>query len=511
VPATLALCGIAAYLTVPERVTSAYEFVLTVTGLHKPVPVLTRMSGSGLVSSDQVLADVGKTPAVVNQHAFASFPESEPAHAIPATSGSPEKEQPAGTVATDKPKDPEPRGRSKDLPRVVGTDPKPKRSPALVETQVIPQKEPSGVSESNPQSAAPAAPGAKEAGEKGSPARPAVTLPPKGPVQRPGPRKDPEADGRAEEGAQGTRGTSASQKDSAGKGERFQLPGSLAVKIKNYRGTPVKWAMMVILDDSGSMGRKSSVWGESRGQASKEFVSKIAAALPPNSRLAVRDFHCSEEDAKKGKPCLSRMLFDWTSAPFKQLKEKLDAAGGGGITNPCAAATFAVKKDLPRSGEVAPRVLIVTNGAGKCAYKDVVHAISHRDGGGKVTVDVVALGIGQKHRKQYSQLPKETEGLFFAVENPSDLATVATKYEKILNSPAMEKLEIRGDKAVFTVRPEEEITLAPGSYTVILPVVNQLNPANRTLPNKISVNSGQSTTVQVIIKKGKPAVSTETK
>ncbi len=77
--------------------------------------------------------------------------------------------------------------------------------------------------------------------------------------------------------------------------------------------------------------------------------------------------------------------------------------------------------------------------------------------------------------------------------------------QKMLKTPAMEKIEVRGENAVFTMFPEEEITLTPGAYTVVLPVVAGLNPAKRAIEN-VKVNSGEASVMDVRIRKGRPTI-----
>jgi hypothetical protein len=67
-------------------------------------------------------------------------------------------------------------------------------------------------------------------------------------------------------------------------------------------------------------------------------------------------------------------------------------------------------------------------------------------------------------------------------------------------------MEVRGEKTSFKVGVGEEITLAPGTYAIVLPLVPGLNPSNRTIKD-VKIDSGQTRTLMVRIRKGRPIVS----
>lgn len=296
--------------------------------------------------------------------------------------------------------------------------------------------------------------------------------------------------------------------EEASKREQFQLPGSLLVKIHNYSGVMTQWGLMVILDDSAVMARKARPWTPSRSQAAESFVAKLVGHLTPGSKLAVRDFLCKQPDAAKKHregPCLTHMLYEWTESPFAGLKEKLARVTLGGHTNPCAAAAYSLKKDFAGAGSLKPRILIVTGGTAKCPVNEVVKAAEQRDSKDKTAVDVLAIGMGKKTEAGYSNLVKKCSGLLLKVDNPSDVEAALSRYGKVLKTRTMEKIEVRNEKGVFNINPEEEITLPPGSYTVVLPVVAGLSPSKRIVPN-VRVTSEQANILDVRIRKGKPVI-----
>jgi hypothetical protein len=122
-------------------------------------------------------------------------------------------------------------------------------------------------------------------------------------------------------------------------------------------------------------------------------------------------------------------------------------------------------------------------------------------------IDVLALGLNKKRQKGYSVLTSRTGGVFIEAERPADLDQPFSRYSKILQAKHFEKVEIRGDKASLSVAPFQEITVAPGTYTVSLPVVEGIDPSKRTIPN-VKISSGEAHILDVSIKKGKPVIKT---
>lgn len=96
--------------------------------------------------------------------------------------------------------------------------------------------------------------------------------------------------------------------EGASKREQFQLPGSLLVKIHHYSGAMTQWGLMVILDDSVVMARKTKPWTPSRSQAAESFVAKLTGYLTPGSRIAVRDFLCKQSNGGKKQKEKPRVL-----------------------------------------------------------------------------------------------------------------------------------------------------------------------------------------------------------
>ncbi len=288
--------------------------------------------------------------------------------------------------------------------------------------------------------------------------------------------------------------------------EQFQVPGSLMVKIENYSGSITRWRLMIILDDSDLMAKESKPWGPNRFSSAVGFISKLSSQLTTGSKLAVRDFACVKPpDKAKGAPCLSRMLVDWSDAPYAALKDKLQEAKPGGNVNPCAAAAYSMKKDFLTSDSLSPRLLLITAGGSKCDAKDVLKAAGAIGPAARTHVDVLAVGMNSRKKSAYTNLAKKTGGIFMQIDNPSDIENALKKYAKSLHVTTVDRIEVRGEKVVSSMNSGEDITLAPGVYTVVLPSIKGLAEFKRSVPN-VRIKSAEATLMTVKLSKGKATV-----
>lgn len=481
---------------------------------EQPIAALSQPRSSELFSTGKVLGSVGKSLAQ---------PADGPALTLEglSTSESGSEAVPRPTVPTSDALE-EDKVSGESFPGHSHAGDEPCTTPQMIETPVIVPRSPSsespaGVIESGGTDSSLSAPLIKDQvdteGEspQGLKRRPAVELP--------GERKKAasikgEASHRSDvpgEGEKSSKNTSEKQgpgEPGEAKSQRFELPGSLMVAIKDYEGSVVKWGLMVILDDSVVMGKKSKTWSPTRSAVAASLVTKLPEILTPGSRLAVRDFMCSEKRDRGN--CLSHLLFDWADAPYKDLTEKLKKLGPSGRTDPCAAAAYAMKKDMSGLGKLARRLLIVTSGSTKCNPREVFQALSQHKPKENITIDVVGLGIPRKTLRGYATLVQRANGIFLKADNPGEVERILSRYKKLLNRRAMEKVEVRGERAVLTVNPGEEITLAPGTYSVVLPLVASLKAAKRTISD-VKIRSGETTAIEVKIRKGRPIVKTAKK
>ncbi|MGP8284313.1 MAG: hypothetical protein ACLQT6_16575 [Desulfomonilaceae bacterium] len=287
--------------------------------------------------------------------------------------------------------------------------------------------------------------------------------------------------------------------------QEFQLPGSIRVKIHNYSGVYNKWALMVIMDNSAVMNRESKRWKPARIKLAKEFTSALSEAIPPGSKIAMKDFSCKGDPAKETGPCPVHIVYNWAEYPYKGLKEKINAMGSGKATNPCATVISSIKKDFGGIDAHVPRLLLVTCGQAKYPSKETSRVLNRQSPGAKVTVDVLAIGAPIKRHPTYSLLAKKSGGLFLAIETPAQLEGAMGRYKKALRVSTFQKVEIRNDKATVSVPPDEDIALAPGIYTVVLPKLKGIAESHRAIPN-VKIKSGHATLIEVNPKKGKATI-----
>ncbi len=450
-------------------------------------PVFTRLPDDNVLSGGNLLAGVGKIPA--DDSGVGPQVVVEPL----SPTGSQDKTFSAPTDGPTQAQAEQPRSREivpRDQQRNTPVSPaQPLIAPRPVETSVIPSGLPSPTEDKNKTKIPLVSSGSEQsAPQETRPDKTAESSPTKESVVKPPVRKE------------------TPDWNETTRSEQFRLPGSLLVKIHNYSGSSVTWGLAVILDDSESMARQTKMWNPNRLTSAVDFVAKLPGSLTPNSRLVVRDFFCGKSgDTDKKARCLNHMLFEWSSSPFKQLREVLEKAHPGGQTDPCAAAAYSAKNDFKGLGNLTPRILIVTNGASKCGYATVLKAVYAHESKEKISVDVLALGMSKKRHRGYSSLAGKTNGLMLEMDKPADIDQAVSRYAKVLKAKAMEKVEVKGDKAVTSISPFQEVALAPGAYTVVLPVVEGLSPSKRTITG-VKINPGETNVMDVTIKKGHPIV-----
>lgn len=476
---------------------------------EQPTAALSQSRSSDLVSTGKVLGSVGKSLA---------RPTDMPAPTLEglggSESGSEDVPRPTGPTSDALGED---KVSGKSFPGQAQAGDESSASPQMIETPVIVPRSPSsessaGVTGSEHTDRSSGAPLIKDDVDTQGKSQEVLKRRPA--VELPGERKKAasikgEASDRSDVPGEGE-GSSKNTSEREGlrevgeaKSRRFELPGSLTIAIKDYEGSVVKWGVMVILDDSVVMGKKSKTWSPTRSAVAASLVTKLPETLTPGSRLAVRDFLCSEKRDRGN--CLSHLLFDWADAPYKDLAEKLKKVGPAGRTNPCAAAAYAVKKDMSGLGQLSRRLLIVTSGSTKCNPREVLQALGRHKPKENIAIDVVGLGIPRKALHGYATLVRRSNGFFMKADNSGEVERILSRYKKVLSRRAMEKVEVRGERAVFTVNPGEEITLAPGTYSVVLPLVASLKAAKRTIDD-IKIRSGETTEIEVKIRKGRPIV-----
>lgn len=464
-----------------------------------PKPAFTKSAAGNLLSAANLFEDVGSSPIDPSKVLFPAFnkppnPASEDKPiACPPGSKEPSGDKAAPDTAKTAPEESRPTGAASPHRALTSPD---RSAPRLVETPVIVSRRPGDRGSQENKGGKPGSKAQASKPEAKSPSEKSASKPRDGA----GAAKGPDVK-TASESSSALKSQTELGKD---KEPKYEPPGSLLVKIKNYKGSTVKWGLMVILDDSASMGRKTKLWNPNRIETARGLVEKLPESLTAGSKLAVRDFMCGKSTRKRGF-CLSHTVFDWSSSPFKELKDKLATVKKDGRNNPCAAAAYAIKRDMGELGGLVPRVLIVTNGLTKCSYNEVLKAVGSHGGKGKPVVDVIGVGMGPRNSRGYAGLAKKTGGVFLRVERPSDMDRVVSRYGKVLKTRALEKLEVRGENAVHTATPDKEISLTPGTYKVVLPLVGKLHPSHRSIP-EVKINSGETKIVVVRIKNGRPTV-----
>ncbi|MDQ7783692.1 MAG: VWA domain-containing protein [Desulfomonilaceae bacterium] len=292
------------------------------------------------------------------------------------------------------------------------------------------------------------------------------------------------------------------------------LPGVLVIELHNLDVGREKWRMALIVDNSGTMARRTESWPESRLDAARELVKHISEVLPPHSRIAVRAF-TDEISLKMGAHevplTVSKPIYGWAGAPFDGLVEhvgKLMPVRGQGDL--CAAVVSSSKRDFFEGQELVPRIVLFTDGEGGCrssaASKILERQKTHKIG----HVDVIALGMEPPNRETFAELCGETKGTFLDVALPADVKDLPARYASVLQAPKPVTLEISGEGGVKKAVVGEPMKLPPGLYSLWLPRDLPV-PQSEKMVDNIQVRAEKVTTLTLSRKDGRLTVESTTR
>ena len=116
-------------------------------------------------------------------------------------------------------------------------------------------------------------------------------------------------------------------------------------------------------------------------------------------------------------------------------------------------------------------------------------------------MDVVTIGNHRKTSKGYSILASKTGGVFLRVDKPVDVNVALSRYQKHPDCQDSEKIEVRGEKTVLAILPNEERPLPPGVYRITLPAIHGIPRERREIKDVVKIESGKNTAIEVRIRK----------
>ncbi len=284
--------------------------------------------------------------------------------------------------------------------------------------------------------------------------------------------------------------------------------GTLVVNIKDYKGVPPKWAVMVILDNSQTMASQAEPWSPDRMAAARDAVSDLVRGMPQGSKFAIRDFFDEVSARRKGRELrlqVSRVLLHWADTPSKDLLNDLNPAALKGGNDLCTAAVGSLRRDFGAAESLSPRLVLITDGYTECSLKDIIHAIEGGRFKNRAKVDVIAVGMKAPMQAAYAGLAKATGGEFLKVEQPKDLRSALTNYVEVLQAPQLEPVQISGHGTNYRILPGEEAKLPTGSYTITLPDIEGLDPSKRAIED-VKVRTSKKTVLESRVQEGRPLV-----
>jgi O-antigen ligase len=286
------------------------------------------------------------------------------------------------------------------------------------------------------------------------------------------------------------------------------VSGSLVVNIRDYKGVPSKWAVMMILDNSQTMAGKAEPWSPNRMAAALDAVADLVKGMPKGSKIAMRAFFDDVPARRKGRELrlqVSRVLSDWADTASEDLRTDLNAAGPRGGNDLCTAAIRSLRSDFGAVESLSPRLVLITDGHRECPLKDIVQAVDRSKLKNRARVDVIAVGMKASMQEAYAGLAKATGGEFLNIDRPKDLQSALASYAKVLQTPQPEPVRVAGQGKNYRILPGEVAQLPKGSYTITLPDMDGLDPAKRIIED-VKVEPGRKTMLDSRIQAGQPLV-----
>jgi hypothetical protein len=284
--------------------------------------------------------------------------------------------------------------------------------------------------------------------------------------------------------------------------------GDLIVNIDNYKGAPVHWAIMIILDNSKSMAEEISPGGSTRQEIAIAAINSLARELNPKSKLGLRTFTLDilAKDKSLEIPLrVSRVLLDWTDKPGPELSELLKEIIFRGDNNVCAATRRSLQNDFHGLQELTPRIVVITDGRRDCSFGRTLQLLEKLKLKQPVKLDVIGIDLAQSAQETYSKLASEAGGLFLNIPQMSETGMLS-KYLAVLHEHRLEPLELRSEKAKHRIMSGEKSRLEAGSYTIVVPEIEGLDPANRTIKD-FNVIAGKTSVLNLSVQQGRLIVN----
>lgn len=218
--------------------------------------------------------------------------------------------------------------------------------------------------------------------------------------------------------------------------------------------TPV----MVVIDDSGSMGQ--SLGRQTKIAAAKAAVRNLIAQVPPGSRIGLMTYgnHSTSSDADRATSCKDISV----QVPVGPLDSAaIDSAASdltpGGWT-PIAGALRKAAAGLPESGRAA--IVLVSDGQETCGGNPCLLARQLEARNIDVRIDTIGLGVDDAGRGQLTCVAQNTGGTYTGLSDAGSLAQTLPR----LVSQAVRNYQASGIPVNGTPQPSGAPSLHPGQY-----------------------------------------------
>lgn len=280
--------------------------------------------------------------------------------------------------------------------------------------------------------------------------------------------------------------------------------GTLVVNIDDYKGAPVNWAIMIILDNSKSMTEEIRPGGPTRRELAITTIDSLAREIGPKSKMSLRAFTFDGIAKKKSEEIplrLSRIVLGWTEKPSSEMPDLLNRITFKGNNNLCAATFRSLRTDFRATPELAPRIAMITDGRRDCSFGKVIQIIEKAKSRNNIILDVIAIDAPRSAQSTYSNLAADSGGVFLNLA-PSADSEALSRYWAVLRTPRPEPLEAVTENAKYRIMPGEKCTLAPGSYTITVPEFAGLDSSNRAIKD-VKITAGGDTVLNLAAKEGR--------
>jgi hypothetical protein len=202
--------------------------------------------------------------------------------------------------------------------------------------------------------------------------------------------------------------------------------------------------------------------------------------MPLGSIVAITDFFDEVSGRKKGRGLrllrVRHVLLDWVDPSSKALGTSLNLISPGGGNNLCTAAVRSLRRDFQSVESLSPRLVLITDGQKECSLNGIAQTIEGSKLKNRVRLVVIAIGMKASVQEACASLAKATGGELLKVDQPTDLPSALAEDMQVLQTPKAEPVQVAGEGANYRILHGEKAELPPGSYSITLPEIQELDP-----------------------------------